>query len=70
MRPAYQPIAAGCDNLEIGDYVVPPLTTIEFDRYGIGRAAASGLVARLHGQAVICDLDAAHGGSVGVDLRG
>ena len=43
-------VAAGCDNLEIGDYVVPPLTTIEFDRYGIGRAAASGLVARLHGR--------------------
>ncbi len=38
---------AGCDDLEIGDYIFPPLSTITFDRFEIGRAAAAALLGRM-----------------------
>ncbi len=36
-------LAVGCDGQEIGNYILPELTTIEFDRYEIGRTAAAAL---------------------------
>jgi LacI family transcriptional regulator len=38
---------AGCDNLEIGKFLVPSLTTIELSRYEIGRAAAKNLITEI-----------------------
>lgn len=42
-------LAIGCDNLEIGNYILPELTTIQFDRYEIGRTAAVAMIDLLNG---------------------
>jgi LacI family transcriptional regulator len=40
-------IVVGCDNLEIGQYMIPSLTTIELSRYEMGRAAANNLITKI-----------------------
>jgi len=40
-------MVAGCDNLEIGKYLVPSLTTIELSRYEMGRTAAKNLISNI-----------------------
>ena len=47
-------MVAGCDNLEIGKYLVPSLTTIELSRYEMGRTAAKNLISNIkNGEEVI-----------------
>jgi len=40
-------MVAGCDNLEIGKYLIPSLTTIELSRYEMGRTAARNLISNI-----------------------
>ena len=40
---------AGMFNYEIGGYTDPPLTTIDFDKFEMGRAAAQRLILRMEG---------------------
>lgn len=40
-------LAIGCDGVEIGNYLIPAVSTVEFNRYEIGRSAAAALADHL-----------------------
>lgn len=51
LRPGIDIAIAGCDNLEIGNYLTPSLTTIELSRYRQGQLAAKRLMGNINGEA-------------------